>query len=330
MKKGLVSILMPVLNGELLLTQALDSLLAQDYKNLEIVILDNMSTDRTRAICERYSARDPRVRYILDNENRITHDAANHLATFITGEYAMYACDDDLWESNYITRLVGCLEAYPALGLVFSNGVYVDMDGKNGTRRFLRGRSIYRSSHSKFSNCWNYMSTRRVVPTLFGIYRTDVLMRALPFDTFDETIADVDNLFMVKLLSITKVECVNEPLFYYRNKFRWADPDLLPNYPKNGNIFRIWCYNFAHQLRFTRKMIDIVAQSDFSALNKLILMVRAVQSMVLHMTLKRLKGWLGYILVKNRWWHGVTQTRDVSAEIRHNALIDSKDSAESK
>ncbi len=329
MKKGLVNILMPVMNGELLLPQALASLLAQDYKNLEIVILDNLSTDGTRAICEQYASRDPRVRYIADNQNRITHDAANYLATFITGEYAMYACDDDLWEPSFISKLTGRLQANSDLGLVFSNGVYVDMDGKKGLRLFLRGRTVYRLSHSEFSNCWNYMSARRVVPMLFGIFKTNVLKRALPFDTFDETIADVDNLFMVKLLSITKVECVNEPLFYYRNKFRWADPDLLPNYPKNGNIFRIWMYDFIHQLRFTRKMIHVVAQSEFPLFKKLLLVARAIQTMVLQLTLKRLKAWFGQTLIKHGWRHGVSQTRDVSADIRHKALLDNK-SAESK
>lgn len=173
------------------------------------------------------------------------------------------------------------------------------------------------------------MSARRVVPMLFGIFKTNVLKRALPFDTFDETIADVDNLFMVKLLSITKVECVNEPLFYYRNKFRWADPDLLPNYPKNGNIFRIWMYDFIHQLRFTRKMIHVVAQSEFPLFKKLLLVARAIQTMVLQLTLKRLKAWFGQTLIKHGWRHGVSQTRDVSADIRHKALLDNK-SAESK
>ncbi len=85
---GLVSIMMPVMNGEAFLEAALDCILAQDYTNFEITILDNLSTDKTPEICRRYAAADKRVRYVRDSEDRITHDAANHLATFVRGEFA--------------------------------------------------------------------------------------------------------------------------------------------------------------------------------------------------------------------------------------------------
>ena len=102
MNKLLVSVWMPVLNGELFLSQALDSLLGQDYDNIEIIILDNMSTDNTQKICQQSAKKDSRIRYILDDTNRITHDAANHLANYINDEYCILACDDDLWEPEYI------------------------------------------------------------------------------------------------------------------------------------------------------------------------------------------------------------------------------------
>ena len=85
MNKPLVSVCMPILNGEYFLRQALDSLLAKDYENFEIIILDNMSTDLTPKLCREYEERDYMVRYILDNINRNSHDAANRLATFIRG-----------------------------------------------------------------------------------------------------------------------------------------------------------------------------------------------------------------------------------------------------
>ena len=76
---GLVTIMVPVLNGEIFLPLALDSLLAQDYTQFEIVILDNQSTDRTAEICHEYERRDGRVRYVPDTINRISHDAADAL-----------------------------------------------------------------------------------------------------------------------------------------------------------------------------------------------------------------------------------------------------------
>ena len=315
--------MMPVMNGELFLSQALESLLAQDYSNFELVILDNMSTDRTPVICRKFSGRDPRIRYVLDETNRITHDAANHLANFITGEYCMVACDDDLWAPNFLSRLVSYLKENKDIGLVYSNGLYVDVDNRVGDRAFLSGRQIYFSRHSCFSNFWNHLGTRRVVPILFGVYRSETYMRALPFDTFDETIADVDNLFMLKVLAETRAHCINENLFFYRNKFRWADPDLLPSYPKDRSLIKVWFYDLRHQVLFTRMIMDTIRTSGFTKAQKVVLKVRALQCLFSQMTLRRFRGWVGMWLIRLGLRHGVTRHRDVSAEIRHHALLES-------
>ena len=64
-----VSIGLPVHNGENHLADALESLLAQSYENLELVVSDNGSTDRTEEICRTYAAADPRIRYFRNEQN---------------------------------------------------------------------------------------------------------------------------------------------------------------------------------------------------------------------------------------------------------------------
>jgi len=61
---------MPVYNGEKYIREALDSLLAQTFTDFELIISDNASTDGTQVICEEYAARDPRIRYVRQRENR--------------------------------------------------------------------------------------------------------------------------------------------------------------------------------------------------------------------------------------------------------------------
>src|SRR5262245_47250916 len=63
-----LSIGIPVYNGENFLAQTLDSLLAQTFRDFEIVISDNASTDRTPEICRAYARCDPRVRYVRNHE----------------------------------------------------------------------------------------------------------------------------------------------------------------------------------------------------------------------------------------------------------------------
>jgi len=56
---------MPVWNGETFLGQTIESLLVQDYGNFELIILDNLSTDRTPKICKVYAQKDPSVKYLV-------------------------------------------------------------------------------------------------------------------------------------------------------------------------------------------------------------------------------------------------------------------------
>ncbi|HEY9297142.1 MAG TPA: glycosyltransferase, partial [Phormidium sp.] len=67
--KPLVSIGMPVYNGDRYLRLALDSLLAQDYENFDLIISDNASTDKTQEICLEYAAKDSRIRYYRNQVN---------------------------------------------------------------------------------------------------------------------------------------------------------------------------------------------------------------------------------------------------------------------
>ena len=76
-----ISIGMPVYNGENYLERAIECVLAQTFEDFELILCDNASTDRTRAICVTYAARDKRVRCIRHEEN--IGAAANLRSTFI-------------------------------------------------------------------------------------------------------------------------------------------------------------------------------------------------------------------------------------------------------
>ena len=82
-----VSIGIPVFNGEQYIGQALDALLAQSWRDFEIIISDNASTDRTEAICREYVARDARVVYHRPPENLGAINNFNRLVALSRGEY---------------------------------------------------------------------------------------------------------------------------------------------------------------------------------------------------------------------------------------------------
>lgn len=98
----LISIGIPTFNRGKLLTRAIDSALAQDYGNVEVVVSDNGSTDETESICRAYAARDPRVKYVRQQTNR--GPTQNFIAVLMasTGEAFMWLADDDWIDSAYV------------------------------------------------------------------------------------------------------------------------------------------------------------------------------------------------------------------------------------
>src|ERR1700726_3052082 len=126
----LVSIGIPVFNAQRYLREALDSLIAQDYENIELVISENASTDGTAAICREYAARDPRVRYERAEMNQGAVWNFNRVYSLARGTYFMWAAFDDLRAPSYVRRCVERLEAQPSAVLCCTDVRLIDEAGR--------------------------------------------------------------------------------------------------------------------------------------------------------------------------------------------------------
>src|SRR3989442_1198286 len=98
--KPLVSIGLPIYNGERYLRQALDSLLSQAYENFELIVSDNASDDATPEICAAYAARDARIKYFRAPTNMGAVWNFNRVFELAGGEFFMWAAHDDLWHPS--------------------------------------------------------------------------------------------------------------------------------------------------------------------------------------------------------------------------------------
>lgn len=112
-QQPLVSIGVPVFNGEKGIAIALDSLLNQDYPKLEIIISDNASSDSTPEICRRYIEKDPRVKYYRSEENLGATWNFNRVFELSSGKYFMWAACDDKRESTFVSECVKKMEQCP-------------------------------------------------------------------------------------------------------------------------------------------------------------------------------------------------------------------------
>ena len=122
----LVSIGLPTYNGAGHLRDALDSLLAQDYPNLELLVSDNASTDETPTITTEYAQRDPRVRVVRQQSNIGPTANFTYVLRESHGAFFMWAADDDRWDRDYVSACLAALEANPRAVMAASSVQFIE------------------------------------------------------------------------------------------------------------------------------------------------------------------------------------------------------------
>lgn len=123
-----VSIIIPAFNAEKTLTMVLESLAAQTWRNIEIIVVDDCSTDGTCALVERFAADDPRVRLVRRKVNGGAYPSRNDGVEVATGDF-ITVCDSDDWSHpEKIERQMQELLANPDCVAVLSHWLRVDDD----------------------------------------------------------------------------------------------------------------------------------------------------------------------------------------------------------
>lgn len=180
----LVSIGLPTHNGERYLHDALDSLINQDYQNLEIVISDNASTDGTFAIATGYAAVDSRVRVSRHEANVGPAANFNFVLGQAHGEFFMWAADDDQWSPSYVSACVGALRAAPQAVLACTQVRFVD---EGGLPRPMNPELHDNPdlSTSSIRKRIRLLLSRETWYLIYGVIRRDVLLKVTPMaDTY--------------------------------------------------------------------------------------------------------------------------------------------------
>ena len=123
----LVSVVMPIYGVERFVAEAIDSVLEQTFTDFEFIIVDDVSPDSSRSICEAYS--DERIRIIVHEKNRGLAGARNTGIREARGKYIALLDSDDKWTANKLEQHVAHLNNSPKVGVSFSRSVFMNEAG---------------------------------------------------------------------------------------------------------------------------------------------------------------------------------------------------------
>jgi glycosyltransferase involved in cell wall biosynthesis len=207
----LVGIGLPTHNGEPFLALALESLLAQDHRELEIVVSDNASTDRTPEIVQDFMRRDSRIRYDRADGFLTASQNFNRALALSSGTLFMWAADDDLWDPSYVRRCAAALAGDPMAVMASSRLRFIDPAG-----------TVLDSDYDRYDN--PDLSSRSLVERVrillrrggfyqaYGLARRDALQQTHLF----QDIYAPDVVLTLELALLGPIVLVPEPLFFYR------------------------------------------------------------------------------------------------------------------
>src|SRR5713101_1650332 len=141
--RPLVSVVIPVYNGENFVGRAMDSVLGQTFSNLEVVVVDDGFNDHSSAIVSRYLS-DPRVHCVYEEANRGQPAAMNVGINLAHGEFVAFLDCDDSWLPTKLQKQLPQFDR-PIVAAVYTRKVEVNVHGMTFGERQLTGRRTPRS-----------------------------------------------------------------------------------------------------------------------------------------------------------------------------------------
>jgi glycosyltransferase involved in cell wall biosynthesis len=180
MRTARVSIGLPVYNGENFLEEAVDSLLAQSFTDLELILSDNASSDRTEEICRAYADRDRRVRYFRNETNVGAAPNYNRTFALATGEYFKWAAHDDVCRPEFLRRCVRALDEDRGVVLSYPRTSTIDSTGQWIKEWPPRPGLAVAEPHLRFREALAPVETHPI----WGLVRSDILRKTPLFGSY--------------------------------------------------------------------------------------------------------------------------------------------------
>jgi glycosyltransferase involved in cell wall biosynthesis len=285
-----VSIGLPVYNGARYLAATLDSILAQTYKDFELIISDNASTDGTAEICQAYSARDARIFYYRNEINLGLSKNYSRVFELSSSEYFRWATYDDLIAPEFLAKCVAVLDSDPSVVLVHSKSSRIDEHGAiNGTYDYQMNLSAP-EPHKRFHDL---VTVRHSCNESLGLMRANILS----LTPLQGNYVGSDRTLMAELGLRGRIHIIPEYLFLRRDhpqtgsnlpleqRASWFDPSksLHPSSPNCREIAEYFMSVRRVSLRLSERGLCYMTLARYALARRKILMSEMSRSVKAHL-----------------------------------------------
>jgi glycosyltransferase involved in cell wall biosynthesis len=209
----LVSIGLPVYNGENFIAEAIECVQSQTFSDWELIISDNNSTDHTLLICRDIADKDSRIRIYQNTRNMGVLPNYNKVFQLSRGKYFKWMAHDDLFGGDFIASCIGELEDRQN-ALAFPRIVSIDINGRLISRQEKEDLSII--SASAESRVWQLMSllaqSTDILWAQFGLIRRSILEETRLMDLYSGS----DQVLLLEISLRGNLKQISRELFYRR------------------------------------------------------------------------------------------------------------------
>jgi glycosyltransferase involved in cell wall biosynthesis len=205
-----ISVTLPVFNGERYVAQAIRSILDQTYRDFELIISDNASTDRTEDICRCFVAQDERIRYVRQPRNIGASPNFNVCFALASGEYFKWAAHDDYLEPQYLAECVRALDANP--DAVLAQSLVSLIDDRDRLIQVFRPIEPAASSPRPSERFGARIRNPRCLE-IWGVMRTKALRNSVLIGSY----IGMDRALLLELALRGRFVLVDQPLFTNRD-----------------------------------------------------------------------------------------------------------------
>ena len=251
MMKNTISVIIPAYNAAQFLGKTLDSVLGQTHRELEIIVVNDASTDSTAQIIDRYAARDPRIRAVHKSKNEGVSFARNDALELATGEYLLFVDSDDWIEPDTCRRALAALEEQGADLVLWPYIREVGSESRpkrifDGDRVFEAGdvrNKLYRRMAGASREELAQPENADALCTTWGkLYRRALIEEhRIRFPDIRKTGTYEDGLFNLEVMAHVKKALFLEEYFYHYR--RSQDGSLTTAY--NAALPEKWTYMFS-------------------------------------------------------------------------------------